>query len=180
MSNTKPARAGLRRSALSRGTTLLPFAMAMAWMLAALPILLAAKAEAGPDPWKPADLIEPKDLNAMLASPRAQKPLIVYVGFDFLYDAAHIPGALYFGPARTPKGLAALSKWAHTVPRGKLVVMYCGCCPWNDCPNIRPAFKALRDAGVKNLKVLHIPHNLLRDWINQSYPVEKGSADLRR
>jgi thiosulfate/3-mercaptopyruvate sulfurtransferase len=177
---TKPTRARFERPVRREGTTVLAFVIAMAWMLTALPSFSAAKSEAGRDPWKPADLIEPKDLNAMLASPGPRKPLIVYVGFDFLYDSAHIPGALYFGAGRTPKGIAALTQWARTVPRNKLVVIYCGCCPWNDCPNIRPAFKALRDAGVKNLKVLHIPHSLLQDWINESYPVEKGSADLRR
>jgi hypothetical protein len=27
---------------------------------------------------------------------------------------------------------------------------------------------------LRNLKVLHLPHSLLRDWIDQGYPVEKG------
>jgi thiosulfate/3-mercaptopyruvate sulfurtransferase len=171
---TKPTRARSERSVLREGTTVLAFVIAMAWMLAALPSLPAAKAEASRDPWKPADLIEPQDLKAMLANPEPTKPLIVYVGFDFLYASAHIPGALYFGAARTPQGVAALTRWARTVPRNKLVVIYCGCCPWDDCPNIRPAYTALRDAGLKNLKVLHIPHSLLQDWINASYPVEKG------
>lgn len=172
---TKTIQAGFRRSMRSWGSLVLLFVTAMVWLLAASPVLRAVKPEAGADPWKSADLIEPKDLAAMLSNPQAQTPLIVYVGFAFLYKSAHIPGALYFGPARTPEGLAALSKWARTVPRDKLVVMYCGCCPWNECPNIRPAFKALRDAGVKNLKLVHILDNLLHDWINKSYPVEKSS-----
>jgi thiosulfate/3-mercaptopyruvate sulfurtransferase len=170
---TKPTRARFERSVLSVGAWGLGFLIAMVWMFTALPNLSAAKTETGADPWEPADLIEPKDLNAMLAKPGAQTPLIVYVGFDFLYDSAHIPGAMYFGSGRTPQGIGALTRWARTVPRNKRVVVYCGCCPWDECPNIRPAFKALRDAGMKNLKVLHLPHGLLRDWIDQGYPVEK-------
>ncbi len=132
-----------------------------------------AEAVSSGDPWKKSDLLEIKDFAEMLSKP-ASKPLIVYVGFDFLYRSGHIPGALYFGAGRSADGLAALAKWARTVPRGKTVVMYCGCCPWGDCPNIRPAFKALRDAGVKNLKLLYIPDNLLRDWINKGLPIEKS------
>lgn len=171
---TKPTGARFERSAPSVGASVLGFLIAMVWMSTALPSLSAAKAKVGADPWKPADLIEPKDLNALLAKPGSQTPLIVYVGFDFLYNSAHIPGAMYFGAGRTPQGARALARWARTVPRNKLVVVYCGCCPWNECPNIRPAFRALRDAGLKNLKALHLPHGLLQDWIDQGYPVEKG------
>ena len=128
---------------------------------------------ASAEPWKASDLIEVGDFAATLSKGR-EKPIIVYVGFDFLYKSGHIPGALYFGAARTDEGLRALAKWARTAPRGKTVVIYCGCCPWNVCPNIRPAFRALRAAGVTNLKLLRIPEDLLHDWINHGYPVEKG------
>jgi len=128
---------------------------------------------ASAEPWKVSDLIEIGDLAAFLSKGR-EKPIIVYVGFEVLYRSGHIPGAVYFGAGRTEEGLAALTKWARTTPRGKTVVIYCGCCPWNACPNIRPAFRAMRAAGVTNLKLLHIPEDLLHDWINHGYPVEKG------
>jgi len=149
-------------------------------LLAALAVTLSTATGAGAadgasaEPWKPSDLIEIGDFAASLSKGR-EKPITVYVGFDFLYKSAHIPGALYFGAGRTEEGLRALTNWARTAPRGKTVVIYCGCCPWNVCPNIRPAFSALRAAGVTKLKLLHIPEDLLHDWINHGYPVEKGS-----
>ena len=168
MMNTKRARP--RRSGLAGRWTLL---IALAVSLAAAAGARAAGG-ASAEPWKASDLIEIGDFAARL-SPAGEKPVIVYVGFDFLYRSGHIPGALYFGAGRNEEALAALAKWARTAPRGKTVVMYCGCCPWSECPNIRPAFKVLRAAGVKNLKLLRIPNSLLRDWISLGHPIEKGS-----
>jgi hypothetical protein len=55
------------------------------------------------------------------------------------------------------------------------VVLYCGCCPLDKCPNLRPAFLALRDAGFARLRVLLLPNNFNADWVEKGYPVEKGS-----
>ena len=127
------------------------------------------------DPWKPADLIEPKDFAALLTKPAGKKPLILYVGFPFLYKSAHIPGAIFLGAGRTSGGLAAIRKWAQSLAHGQAVVIYCGCCPWRVCPNVRGAFKALREVGAMDLKLVHIEGSLLEDWINKGYPIEKGS-----
>jgi hypothetical protein len=126
------------------------------------------------DPWTESDLIETQELAYVLADPDVEKPRLVYIGFPFLYKAGRIPGALYFGPGGKSEGLARLRDWARSLPPGQPVVMYCGCCPWGDCPNIRPAFKALREAGLKRLKLLYLPESFLRDWIEKGYPVEKG------
>ena len=148
-------------------------------LLVALAVTLGTATGAGAadgvsvEPWKASDLIEIDDFAPTLSKGR-EKPIIVCVGFDVLYKSGHIPGALYFGATRTDEGLRALTHWARTAPRGKTVVIYCGCCPWDVCPNIRPAFKALRAAGVTNLKLLRIPEDLLHDWVNHGYPVEKG------
>jgi hypothetical protein len=58
--------------------------------------------------------------------------------------------------------------------RDRELLVYCGCCPSNVCPNIRPAVKALEDMGFKNVKVLHLPHSFRLDWVNKGFPVEKG------
>src|SRR5437879_6752144 len=49
------------------------------------------------------------------------------------------PGALFHGPGASRDGIEDLKKWAQNVPRSQSIVLYCGCCPWNRCPNIRPA-----------------------------------------
>lgn len=127
------------------------------------------------DPWSEADLIRPEELARVLADRDGEKPTLVYVGFPLLYKAGRIPGAVYFGPGRSAEGLASLKKWARGLRPDQPVVMYCGCCPWHECPNVRPAFKALSEAGLKHLKLLYLPTSLLRDWVEKDHPFEKGS-----
>jgi rhodanese-related sulfurtransferase len=63
-----------------------------------------------------------------------------------------------------------------TVGKDAPIVLYCGCCPWDHCPNIRPAYKALQAAGYKNVKALYLPKSFGEDWAAKGYPVEKGGA----
>jgi thiosulfate/3-mercaptopyruvate sulfurtransferase len=128
----------------------------------------------GHDPWTNGEVMTPEALVKELSRSVPDRPAVVYVGFDFLYQSAHIPGAVFEGPAREAKGIEALTKWARDVPRDKEVVLYCGCCPWTDCPNIRPAFRALRSLGFKRLKVVKMDNDFARDWVAKGYPVEKG------
>ena len=76
----------------------------------------------------------------------------------------------------SPDQLATLKKTVQDVPRTRTVVVYCGCCPMGDCPNIRPAYQALREMGFKTVKVLNLPTNFTQDWQMKGYPVEKGGA----
>jgi len=55
-----------------------------------------------------------------------------------------------------------------------LIVLYCGCCPWNHCPNVKPAYDALQAMGFRNLKVLYIANNFGADWVDKGYPTAKG------
>lgn len=124
-------------------------------------------------PWNKTQLIMPKELAALLSHSGDKKPPVLCVGFDFLYKGAHVPGAQFIGPGREVKGIEALKKWAGGIPLGQEVVLYCGCCPFKECPNIRPAFEALRQAGLKRLKVLYIENSFARDWVDMGLPVEK-------
>jgi len=126
------------------------------------------------EPWTSAQVQQPAELAKMLSLPKGKRPLIICVGFPFLYQNAHIPGALFHGPAASPAGLGDLKKWAQNVPRSQPMVLYCGCCPWNQCPNILPAFKALRAMGFTQLKVLSIVTDFPTDWVQKGFPVEKG------
>ena len=96
------------------------------------------------------------------------------VGFRPLYQGAHIPRAVFHGSASSDQGLAELKTWAKTIPKATNVVLYCGCCPLAHCPNLRPAFMAMRDMGFTNLRVLILANDFNTDWIQKGYPVEKG------
>lgn len=134
----------------------------------------SSRARAANEVWQKSDLIQPEELAATLNHPNQEKPVIVFIGFDFLFRAAHIPGSLYFGPGSRVSGVESLRRWASGVKKDRAVVLYCGCCPWRQCPNVRPAFQAVRQAGLKRVKVLYLPDSFIRDWVDKGYPVEKG------
>ena len=125
-------------------------------------------------PWTPSDLMPAAQLNSQLPAVKAGKIVLIHVGFLMMYKMGHIPGSQYAGPAAKAEGLAALRKLVANLPRNQQIVIYCGCCPWDDCPNIRPAFRALKDMGFTNLKVLDIPERLGDDWTAKGFPIVKG------
>lgn len=127
------------------------------------------------EPWTEAQTVKPADLvKEMEDAKSANKPVVVCSGFKFLYDGGHVPGAVYHGPASKPEGVDGLKKWAQGIPRSSNVVVYCGCCPFEKCPNIRPAFEALRSMGFQHLRVLVLPNNFAKDWVGQGYAYDKG------
>lgn len=135
----------------------------------------APKAQSESDPWAAAETVAPADLVKELGDPDpAKRPVVACVGFKFLYDGGHVPGASYHGPASKDEGLADLKAWAQGLPKSSNVVLYCGCCPMVRCPNLRPAFAALHGEGFARLRVLLLPTNFATDWAGKGYPVEKG------
>jgi thiosulfate/3-mercaptopyruvate sulfurtransferase len=121
-----------------------------------------------------ADLLEPEALAATLQSNSAARPLVLQVGFRKLFDEAHIVAAEYAGPSGKSDGLTVLREHVAKIPRGSAIVIYCGCCPWDHCPNIGAAFSALRALGFRNVKALYIAHDFGTDWIDKGYPVTRG------
>ncbi len=130
------------------------------------------------DPWQVGQLVSAESLAASLSDGAAEKPVILYVGFPVLYQGGHIAGSIFAGPASKPDGLQKLKQEAKGLSREKPIVLYCGCCPWKDCPNVRPAFRILEEMGFKNVKVLYVARNLLKDWIARGFPTQK-SDDAR-
>ena len=130
-------------------------------------VVLTASLLAG-DVWQSKDLVQPKDVAADIKS-----PLVLYVGFPVLFRAAHIPGSVYAGPGSKTEGIEMLKKTVDGQPKNRAIIVYCGCCPWEKCPNMRPAFTALREMGYTNLKAMAIPENLKTDWTDKGYPIER-------
>lgn len=130
---------------------------------------------ASPAPeWKDARQISTTELEKKLSGPKSQRPVVLQVGFKVLYDGGHIPGAIFAGPASTAEGAARLKVEATKIARDKEVVIYCGCCPWEKCPNVHPAYEELRKMGFSRLVVLLIPQDFAHDWIGQGFPVAHG------
>lgn len=129
----------------------------------ALSALLFGAALCGTEPYvTPAQVA--KDLST---------PLLIHVGFPVLYRSAHIPGSVFAGPGSKAEGIADLKKAVAGLPRTREIVLYCGCCPFDKCPNIRPALAALREMGFTHVKAMELPTNLKTDWIDKGYPTDK-------
>jgi thiosulfate/3-mercaptopyruvate sulfurtransferase len=159
---------------LSYGLSLL---LVVAGATAAARSLRAARGDAPADPWTAAQTVQPADLAKELADANAAgKPTVVCVAPHVLYEGGHIPGALFHGPGSSAQGIDDLKKWAQPLPRSANIVVYCGCCPLDHCPNLRPAFVALRDMGFTHVRALIIPTNFYTDWVKPGYAYEKSPA----
>jgi thiosulfate/3-mercaptopyruvate sulfurtransferase len=123
----------------------------------------------------PAALMQPETLAKQLKAGGA-KPIILYVGPKFLYAQAHVAGAEFIGPASDAQSMERLKARVSKLPKTSQIALYCGCCPWDHCPNIRPAYAELQKLGYKNVKAVYMATSLGRDWVEKGYPTEKGEA----
>jgi rhodanese-related sulfurtransferase len=121
-----------------------------------------------------AELMQPAELVRLLKAGGAKGPVVFQVGSFVMFQQAHIPNAGFAGPGSQANGMILLKKFSAQLSKNQLIVIYCGCCPWNHCPNIGPAYKQLRDLGFTNVKALYVAHNFGDDWVAKGYPVEKG------
>ncbi|MGB8481631.1 MAG: rhodanese-like domain-containing protein [Acidobacteriaceae bacterium] len=130
--------------------------------------------QAASTPWTAAQVTQPSQLASTLA--KAEKPVMLQVGFQVLYKSKHIPGSIYAGPASTPEGLEALKQAVRALPKNADIYVYCGCCPIGKCPNIRPAFETLKAMGFTHLHVVMLQTSFGKDWVAHGYPVAGESA----
>jgi len=119
-------------------------------------------------------LLQPEELNRLLQTSGADKPLVLQVGSRVLFDQAHIPKSEFAGPGSQDAGAQVLRNRVAKLPRKTFIVLYCGCCPWGRCPNVGPAYKLLLDMGFTRVKVLYLADNFGADWVNKGFAVESG------
>lgn len=117
-----------------------------------------------PDNWTAKQLMEPAQLAADI---NAKKPLPVIINVG---PAPTIPGSIDVGMNRDKEGQDKLKKQLQGVPKDKKIVIYCGCCPFEHCPNVRPAIDILKEMKFTNYYLLNLPHNIKTDWIDKGYP----------
>ena len=140
---------------------------------AVLAVLLPAQQQPPEqNPWTHAELMEPDSLARELKG--AHAPVIISVAFPVLYRNRHILHAVDAGAASRPEGIMALKALVANTPKSADIVIYCGCCPMTKCPNIRPAYRTLKDLGFTKVHVVNIPANMHQDWYSKGYPSEPG------
>jgi thiosulfate/3-mercaptopyruvate sulfurtransferase len=125
----------------------------------------AKKPGVEPEPWTAAQLMAPADLAAVLANPQAKKPVIYSVG-----PGALIRNSIDMGPAHEKENLDKLRLALSKLPKDEDIVIYCGCCPFDRCPNIRPAFSLLNEMKFTQAHLLNLEHNIRTDWVAKGYP----------
>ena len=147
--------------------------IAFALIALALLLLPLTRAQNPANPWTAAQTVQPAELQKELAAGKAA-PTVLFTGFQRLFSAGHIKGAQYHGSGGTAEGLAQIKAWASPLPRSTNLVIYCGCCPMEHCPNVRPPFSLLREMGFTKVRVLILPTSFEVDWAEKGLPYDKG------
>lgn len=117
-----------------------------------------------PENWTKDQLIEPATLAKTIESNK-NIPLIYCVG-----PGVVIPHSIDIGMAGNEKNLATFKDSLKNLPRETNIVIYCGCCPFTRCPNVRPAIALLQEMKFTNYHLLDLPDNIKADWIAKGYP----------
>ncbi len=132
-----------------------------------IPILVIMFAFMQQEPIKKEQSISTAELAKKITDPKVVKPVIFNVG-----PVDQIKGAIKVGAVSTEEYFVKFKNEVAKVAKDKEVVVYCGCCSSQNCPNIRPAIKYLTESGYKKAKVLDIPIGIKEDWVQKDYPVE--------
>ena len=118
------------------------------------------------EPWSKSQLLEPKLLSSSIESEK-DLPKIISIG-----PGVVIGKSIGVGECRYNENIEKLKSLVSSYSKDDQIVLYCGCCPFKNCPNIRPAFTLLNELGFKNHKLLNIQNNIKADWIDMGYQTE--------
>jgi thiosulfate/3-mercaptopyruvate sulfurtransferase len=117
--------------------------------------------------WTASQLMKPSDLSGSITTQK-DLPLIISVG-----PGAVIPNSIDAGMTSKTEGPEKLKAQLKRINKDRKIVIYCGCCPFEHCPNVRPAIDVLKEMKFTNYYLLDLPHNIKVDWIDKGYPVRK-------
>ena len=126
---------------------------------------------AAPNPWSERQLIGPAVLASTIGTPNSGGALIFNIG-----AVEDIKGAIRIGPVSKKENAEIFKARLKSLPPGTEIVIYCGCCPFAKCPNIRPAFILLQKLGFTHIRVLDLPSSLKKDWIEKGYPISRVAS----
>lgn len=115
--------------------------------------------------WTEDQLIQPAALAQTLQT-NINLPVIISVG-----PGAIIPHSIDIGMVNDEKNLEKFKQEISKFPKDTNIVIYCGCCPFERCPNVRPAIDELKKMKFTNYHLLNLPQNIKTDWISKGYPV---------
>jgi thiosulfate/3-mercaptopyruvate sulfurtransferase len=118
--------------------------------------------------WKKEQLMPTQELADKINANTKDKPLVFNVG-----PMEQIKTAKSIGLGTSISAMEKLKSSLSMENKNKVIVVYCGCCSYANCPNIKPAYDALISNGFKNAKVLELPEGIKPDWVAKGYPMEE-------
>lgn len=130
-------------------------------------IFTSCSGQKSDEPWSKDQLMPPKDLAQKIENNEDSSTLILSIGFD-----DPIKNSIDLGPANEKEGIDKLKTYLSDVPKDKDIVLYCGCCPMDKCPNIRPAFEVINEMGFTNAKLLELKTSVKADWLDHDFPIK--------
>lgn len=117
--------------------------------------------------WTNKQLMEPSELAGII-NDHNDSVIIISVG-----PFSSIPGSLHVGMVSEQQGLDKFKAQLNSLNKSQKIVIYCGCCPFEHCPNVRPAIDVLKEMNFTNYYLLNLPNNLRINWIDKGYPTIK-------
>lgn len=136
-------------------------------VIAILTALLSFQKDTRAEPWSERQLMPPAELAEKLNSGNTANVIIFNIG-----PSGEIKNSINIGTVQEKEKHALLKKELAKLPKHTEVIIYCGCCPFAHCPNIRPAFEMLNEMKFTNARLLNMPKNLKVDWIDKGYPMQ--------
>jgi rhodanese-related sulfurtransferase len=118
--------------------------------------------------WKKEQIMPTAELAEKIKTNAKDIPIIFNVG-----PMENIKKAVFVGRATSATFVDQMRQNLNMVPKTRTVVVYCGCCSFTSCPNLKPAYDALIKLGYTNAKVLDLPEGIKPDWVAKGYPTEE-------
>jgi thiosulfate/3-mercaptopyruvate sulfurtransferase len=132
-------------------------------------ILLFVNVDAqNPQNWIEDQLMQPAQLASILSN-KSENITIISVG-----PFNTIPNTISVGMTGKKEGLDKLKAQLASMKKDTRLVIYCGCCPFEHCPNVRPAIDVLKAMKFTHFYLLNLPDNIKINWIDKGYPVIKS------
>lgn len=111
-------------------------------------------------------LMDPAALAKQLANTSAAQPVILNVGSMPLIKNAQSGGICY-----SEDNLKEFKEKVSKIDKNAEIIIYCGCCKLETCPNVKLPYNYLTSNGYVNFKILNLPVGLYEDWTSKGYPM---------
>lgn len=98
------------------------------------------------NPWTDNQLIAPSALAGNFKDVKSKIPVIFNIG-----SVEDIKGARHIGAVSNAENLGKLRNAVAALPKNTTIVIYCGCCPFSKCPNIRQHSSSCKNWGLPKL-----------------------------